>query len=106
MLLLAGILIGLVAARWLWKPLAALLRVGVFVVSIGVALRVVTWAVPEVLALNWRGVVGGAVVGLLLSLTIIGGWFYILGWRGRVSATEADDIKRARDKAIKDRQIA
>jgi hypothetical protein len=99
------IIVGIALARWLARPLAWAVRAVVFVVSVGLAVRVVAFIVPEILALNWRGVGAGAGVGLVLGLTVVGFWFYILGWRGRVAATEQDEHERARQKAIKDRQV-
>jgi hypothetical protein len=43
---------------------------------------------------------------MIFMLFIGGAWFYLLGWRGRVAATEAEDLERARVKARKDRQVA
>lgn len=97
---------GIIAARWLGKPLAAFGRFVVFVVSIVVAYRLAALAVPEVAAaINWRGFWSGAGIGLLIAFAVGATWFYLLGWRARVAATEADDIDRARQKAIKDRNL-
>ena len=106
MLYVACILFGIIAARWLAKPLAALLRALVFVLSIGVAFRVTALVAPVQLDLDWRGFWGSAALGMIFMLFIGGAWFYILGWRGRVAATENDEHERARQKAIKDRQVA
>lgn len=102
MSLLLAFIAGIVAYRFLARPLGALLRAALFVASVVAAARIAGALLPD---LDYRGLAGGAGVGLLLSLTIVGGWFYVLGWRGRVAATEADDIKRARDKATKDRAV-
>ncbi len=104
MLYVACILFGIIAARWLAKPLAALLRALVFILSIAIAFRVTALVVP--LQLDWQGFWGSAALGMIFMLAIGGAWFYILGWRGRVAATENDEHERARQKAIKDRQVA
>jgi hypothetical protein len=98
------ILIGIIAARWLLGPLAALLRGALFLIGILAAYWLTAWIVPEVQALDWHGLAGGGVIGLLIVFAAAGSWFYMLGWRGRVAATEADEHERARQKAIKDRQ--
>ena len=104
MLYIACILFGIIAARWLAKPLAALLRALVFILSIAVAFRVTALVAP--VQLDWQGFWGSAALGLLFAVTIGGAFFYMLGWRGRVAATEAEELERARQKARKDRQVA
>ncbi len=103
MLYVACIVIGIIAARWLYKPLAALLRTLAFIVSIGVAFRLTALVAP--LQLDWQGFWGSAALGLLFALTIGGAWFYLLGWRGRVAQTELEEIERIRQKAIRDRSV-
>ena len=97
---------GILAARWLLKPLAALSRAAVFVLSLAAAYWLTSLAVPEIAEINWRGFWSGARVGLVLAVGIGSFWFYLLGWRARVSTTEQDDIERARQKAAKDRKLA
>lgn len=104
MLYVACILLGIIAARWLYRPLAALLRALVFILSIAVAFRVTALVAP--LQLDWQGFWGSAALGLIFALSIGGGWFYLLGWRGRVAATEAEEVERIRQKAIRDRKVA
>lgn len=104
MLYVACILFGIIAARWLYKPLAALLRALAFILSIAVAFRVTALVAP--VQLDWRGFWGSAALGLLFVLFVAGGWFYLLGWRGRVAATEYEELDRARQKAIRDRKVA
>ena len=99
-------LLGIIAARWLLEPLAALLRGAVFIASIAIAFRVAALVEPRINAINWRGFWSGAGIGVLVLIIGVGAWFYLLGWRGRVSATEAEDIDRARQKAIKDRALS
>jgi hypothetical protein len=99
------IIIGIIAARWLVRPLAALVRAGVFVGSVLIALRVAAIVEPRFMLINWRGVGAGAALGLVFALLFFGAWFYLLGWRGRVAQTEQDEIERARQKASKDRQV-
>lgn len=99
------VILGAVLWHFFRRQILMLIGVAVFLVSIGAAVVVVGAVVPEMRQLNWRGVTAGAGVGLVLVLTVVGGWFYILGWRGRVAATEADDLERARQKAIKDRKV-
>ncbi len=48
-------ILGIVAARWLLGPLAALVRGAVFVASVAVAWRVATLIEPRITAINWRG---------------------------------------------------
>jgi hypothetical protein len=104
MLYVACIVFGIIAARWLYRPLAALLRAAVFILSIAVAFRVTALVAP--VQLDWQGFWGSAALGMIFMLFIGGAWFYLLGWRGRVAATEAEDLERARVKARKDRQVA
>ena len=99
-------LVGILAAKWLYTPLAALLRAAIFVLSIGVAYRVTMLIVPIQLDLDWRGFWGSAVLGLIFMLVFGGAVFYALGWRGRVAATEAEEHERIRQKAIKDRALS
>ena len=103
MLYVACILLGIIAARWLYRPLAALLRALAFIVSIAVAFRVTALVAP--LQIEWRGFWSSAALGLLFALTIGGAWFYMLGWRGRVAATELEEIERIRQKAQRDRTV-
>lgn len=104
MLYVVCILVGIIAAKWLYRPLAALLRAAVFILSIIIAFRVTALVVP--LQLDWRGFWGSAALGLLFALSVGGAWFYILGWRGRVAATEAEEVERIRQKAARDRMVA
>lgn len=106
MLYVACILLGIIAARWLYRPLAALLRALVFVLSIYAAFRLTALIAPLNLDLDWRGFWGSAALGLIAMLVFGGAWFYLLGWRGRVAATEAEELDKARQKAIRDRQVA
>ena len=106
MLYLIAFIVGIIAARWLLKPLAALWRAALFVLSIAVAFRITAVVVPLQLDLDWHGFWGSAALGLLFMLFFGGAWFYLLGWRGRAAATEAEEIDRARQKAIRDRKVA
>jgi hypothetical protein len=106
MLYVACILLGIIAARWLYRPLAALLRALVFILSIYMAFRITALVAPLSLDLDWRGFWGSAALGLIAMLVFGGAWFYLLGWRGRVAATEAEELDRARQKAIRDRKVA
>ena len=53
MLYVACILLGIIAARWLYKPLAALLRGLLMLFGIFVAFRLTMAVVP--LEVDWRG---------------------------------------------------
>jgi len=106
MMYLVIFLVGIIAAKWLYTPLAALLRAAIFVLILVVAYRVTMLVVPLQLDLDWRGFWGSAVLGLLFIVALAGGWFYALGWRGRVAATEQEEHERARVKAIKDRALS
>lgn len=99
-------LLGIFAARWLFAPLAALARAALFVLGVGVAYRVTALLTPEIAAINWRGFWSGAGVGFVVLLAVAGVFFYSLGWRARVAATEQEDMDRARQKAAKDRKLA
>lgn len=103
MLTLIAFIVGIIAARWLYRPLAALLRALVFIVSIGVAFRITALVAP--VQLDWQGFWGSAALGMIFVLAIAGGWFYLLGWRGRVAQTELEEIERIRQKAIRDRSV-
>lgn len=102
-MLIIAFVVGIIAARWLLAPLAALLRVLVFALSVAVAARIATALVP--LDLDMRGFSAGAGIGLLFALTLGGLWFYILGWRGRADATMIDKIERAKQDNAKERKL-
>jgi len=106
MLYMITFIVGIIAARWLLKPLAALWRAALFVLSIIIAFRITAVLAPLSLDLDWHGFWGSAALGLLFMLVFGGAWFYLLGWRGRAAATEAEEIDRARQKAIRDRKVA
>ncbi len=100
--ILAGALLWAFFSRYL-KVAASLL---VFLLSILIAYRITVIVIPEMRDIDWRGFWSGSALGLIVVIALGGMWFYALGWRGRVAATEQDDIERAKAKAAKDRVVA
>lgn len=100
--MIAGFALCLFFSRYLRMAASLLALVG----SIVAAALITIWLIPEMADLDWRS--AGASAALAFILVVIAGslWFYALGWRARVAATEQDDIERAKQKAQKDRQIA
>ena len=99
---LTGFVLCLLFGRYLRMAVSLL----ALVLSIVGAALITIWLIPEMADLNWRS--AGASAALAFILVVIAGsfWFFALGWRARVAATEQDDISRAKQKAQKDRQIA
>lgn len=100
------ILVGVLAWAFFSRYLKIAARLCVFLLSLILAYQIVLWVVPEIAAFDMRGILGGGALGLILALIAGGLWFYALGWRARVEATEAEDIERAKSKAAKDRKLA
>ena len=103
-------LVYIIVGVLLWAFFSRYLKAAAYLFALLIVIlfgyRLLAWIVPEIAELNWRGFWSGSAVGLIVAVSLVASFAYVLGWRARVEATEAEDIERAKSKAAKDRKLA